>query len=463
MHKNASRPKQNTRNRSARKRSARKPSAKHAKRCSRYRGEDGPYIVAQKILIEPFVNSVVKSEATSVETMKKTLLSLAKADDEYRKHIEDALHDALDKSMSERSETNKDSGLRMLWGLADGLTIPQGEVGDKLIKYMFGKVEGELPADHEDEDEKDILRMFAVETKKGSLIPLGTGNYAEVFKFEYDGLTFVVKELKRNSRLRSIEREINGHQLVRGLSHEGVAVVRNIYINHGGWKIIMDYGCRAECCVELYKFLAVLNHKNDLGLTKADKSKIIQAHATFSWSPKVDILHQISSAVKHLHDHLLVHRDIKTENIMLHVPTMKCKLVDFGFVCREQQCDNSVMGTLEFAAPELAEKRNHNRKVDVWSLACVFLAVLWLEDFGVELRGQYAARLFEASIRNGSIVINNLNKENSNFTTILCDNCFEEQTDRRWAADEVVRHTTAELGRLGKLKFRTQNSGAGTF
>ena len=46
------------------------------------------------------------------------------------------------------------------------------------------------------------------------------------------------------------------------------------------------------------------------------------------WKYLVDLL----MAVKHLHDHNLVHMDIKPENIFLDIENQSCKLGDFGLV-----------------------------------------------------------------------------------------------------------------------------------
>ena len=73
------------------------------------------------------------------------------------------------------------------------------------------------------------------------------------------------------------------------------------------------------------------------------------------------IVKQILSAIKHLHDHGICHRDLKLENIMLESSQFKkdpqIKVIDFGLASyfTESLAMNSRIGTPYYMAPEVIE------------------------------------------------------------------------------------------------------------
>ena len=83
------------------------------------------------------------------------------------------------------------------------------------------------------------------------------------------------------------------------------------------------------------------------------------------------ILHEVAQGLVLLHDFNIVHRDIKSDNILLSKDTTDIKITDFGYACQlTKQSDrrHSRVGTLNWMAPELIRgKELYNRKVDVWS------------------------------------------------------------------------------------------------
>jgi len=106
---------------------------------------------------------------------------------------------------------------------------------------------------------------------------------------------------------------------------------------------------------------------------------------------------QLLQALRHLHDHRVVHRDVKAENILLvsnpkKVHHWHIKLIDFGLamrmeqpayifrLCKEQDVplEELICGTAYYCAPEVWFN-DYGPRVDVWAAG----VVLYLALYGV--------------------------------------------------------------------------------
>ena len=104
---------------------------------------------------------------------------------------------------------------------------------------------------------------------------------------------------------------------------------------------------------------------------------------------KLDLMLQMSAGLKFLHELKLIHRDIKPSNFLLTEEEgyLVVKISDFG-VSRNDTgiCTKTVVGTLNFCAPEIwpfddfATQRIYNAKIDVFALGLTFMAMIQ-EDY----------------------------------------------------------------------------------
>lgn len=87
-----------------------------------------------------------------------------------------------------------------------------------------------------------------------------------------------------------------------------------------------------------------------------------------------ELFKKILQGVHAVHKIGLVHRDIKPDNIMLSLDSIKCHLLDFGLadeLCVERDVSKRLSGTPGFIAPERLRGYPADYKSDYFSLGCV--------------------------------------------------------------------------------------------
>ena len=186
---------------------------------------------------------------------------------------------------------------------------------------------------------------------------LGKGNFA-IVKLGVHKLTrtkvavkIVNKTELDDENLNKIFREI---EIIGKLSHKNIIKLYQVMESERFMYIITEFAPNGE----IFDWL-VANKK----MTEK------QAAITFC---------QILSAVNYCHQHNVVHRDLKAENLLLdHEGNIK--LADFGFSNYYKKGDplSTWCGSPPYAAPELFEGRQYDGpKADIWSLGVILYVLV---------------------------------------------------------------------------------------
>ena len=148
-----------------------------------------------------------------------------------------------------------------------------------------------------------------------------------------------------------------------------------------------------------------------------------------------NIISQICTGIKEIHDKKIIHRDLKPENIFMN-ENMTIKLGDFGI---SKQFDSykthtltiNKTGTEFYAAPEIIDDGIYNEKSDIWSLGCIIYELFHLQIY------------YKDAIRRK---IKNIDSEfYNNKWQKLIDSLLESDYKKRFNIYQVIKYLEEEL------------------
>ncbi len=107
--------------------------------------------------------------------------------------------------------------------------------------------------------------------------------------------------------------------------------------------------------------------------------QLIRTRGNIPIDEAVNIMKQLVSAVEHAHKMGIIHRDIKSQNVLVK-DDGTVKLSDFGIASMVGVSDltktDTVIGSVHYMAPELAQGKPVQVQADIYSLGIVFFELL---------------------------------------------------------------------------------------
>jgi len=188
---------------------------------------------------------------------------------------------------------------------------------------------------------------------------IGEGGMANVY-LAYDVI------LDRNVAVKILRGDLaNDEKFVRrfqrealsasSLSHPNIVEVYDVGEDNGFYYIVMEY-------IEGRHLKQLLKKRGKLTISEA-----------------VDIMLQLTDGMSVAHDHYIIHRDIKPQNIMILENGM-VKITDFGIAMAINSTQltqtNSVMGSVHYLPPEQANGKGSTIQSDIYSMGILFYELL---------------------------------------------------------------------------------------
>lgn len=139
------------------------------------------------------------------------------------------------------------------------------------------------------------------------------------------------------------------------LSHPNIVEVYDVGEDNGSYYIVMEY-------IEGKHLKQLLKKRGNLTLTEV-----------------VDVMLQVTDGMSAAHDSYIIHRDIKSQNIMI-LENGLIKITDFGIAMALNSTQltqtNSVMGSVHYLPPEQASGKGATIQSDVYSMGILMYELL---------------------------------------------------------------------------------------
>ena len=229
--------------------------------------------------------------------------------------------------------------------------------------------------------------------------PIKTGGFAQVLLGENilnHNLVAIKKTDIKNFSTEEIYNLSREGRLISNLIHPNIIKIYHFYTYENYLYNVMEYAKGGE-------LTQLINDKDPIPEEKIKS-----------------IFKQIYDAVQFMHNKNIIHRDLKTNNIVfLDEEKTKVAIIDFGI--SSCSCGGDVLkaGTLKYLPPELFEGENFNNstKIDMWALG-IILYLLYFKSFPFEGKNfseikkkiYYDAVVYPKNIKIRKTLLNLINK-----------------------------------------------------
>ncbi|XP_010511592.1 PREDICTED: LEAF RUST 10 DISEASE-RESISTANCE LOCUS RECEPTOR-LIKE PROTEIN KINASE-like 1.4 isoform X2 [Camelina sativa] len=189
---------------------------------------------------------------------------------------------------------------------------------------------------------------------------LGDGGFGTVYYgMLKDGRAVAVKRLYERS-LKRVEQFKNEIEILKRIKHQNLVIL---------------YGCTSRHSRELLLVYEYISNGTLAEHLHGDRAEA----RPLSWSTRLNVAIETASALSFLHKSEIIHRDVKTTNILLE-DNYQVKVADFGlsrlFPMDQTHISTAPQGTPGYVDPEYYQCYRLNEKSDVYSFGVVLTELI---------------------------------------------------------------------------------------
>lgn len=188
---------------------------------------------------------------------------------------------------------------------------------------------------------------------------IGVGGMADIYKANdiTEDRIVAVKILKNEFAASEdfLRRFRNESKAIALLSHTNIVKIYDVGFNDKTQYIVMEY------------------------IDGITLTEYIERQGVLKWRDAVHFTTQILRALQHAHDRGIVHRDIKSQNVML-LADGTIKVMDFGIARFNRETDKTMsekaIGSVHYISPEQARGEMTDEKSDIYSVGVMLYEML---------------------------------------------------------------------------------------
>ena len=188
---------------------------------------------------------------------------------------------------------------------------------------------------------------------------IGDGGMANVY-LAYD------RTLKRHVAIKMLRYELSkDERFIKRFKRESAQVINLDHPNIVHVYTVGDYKQQPFIVMEYVK-----------GKTLKD---YLREHGALEPQTVIHIMTQLAEGVLYAHQNNIIHRDLKSQNIMI-TDDQVVKITDFGIALSSNEADmtqtNTIMGSVHYLAPELARGNLATERSDIYALGIILYELL---------------------------------------------------------------------------------------
>ncbi len=251
---------------------------------------------------------------------------------------------------------------------------------------------------------------------------LGEGSYGTVYLVNHNysnqsrAMKIITKKNTENNQIVDME-IINEIEILKKMDHPNIVKIFEFYNSTKNYYLITEFCKHGELFDKIVK------------------------EGPFNEEFTSYVMFQIFNAVFYCHSMNILHRDLKSENILIEREEkngIKIKIIDFGTakIFEKNKVERKIIGSSYYIAPEVLSK-SYNEKCDLWSCGVIMYILL---SSSPPFNGRNDNEIIE-NIKKGYYDLeSSIWQKISNEAKHLIKNLLERNVGIRISAEEALDH-----------------------